>query len=170
MRALVGAVSLLMVFSLAGTASAQSCPNGGVALGGSCWYLGALGASCDATCSAAGPGLQYDGATETFAGSGGTDQNCGDVLDGLGVAGSGATATVCNIGGVGCTLTPSGSFRGRCAFPATDSSSADQTVERACACGRSARTGVPTLNPFGMAAVVASLLGFGFFHLRRRPR
>ena len=43
-------------------------------VGGSCWYLGADGANCNATCAAAG--RAYDSATATYAGSGGTNANC----------------------------------------------------------------------------------------------
>lgn len=46
-------------------------------VGGFCWYLGADGADCNATCAVAG--RAYDSATATYAGSGGTDANCLDV-------------------------------------------------------------------------------------------
>src|SRR5262245_9938139 len=54
------------------TSRCLSCP--GAMFGGACWLVGAVGASCSATCEAGG--LSYDPATATFAGSGGSDANC----------------------------------------------------------------------------------------------
>ena len=50
--------------------------------GGFCWFLGELGADCNATCAAHGRG--YDGATDSYAGSSGSDANCQAVLGALG--------------------------------------------------------------------------------------
>jgi hypothetical protein len=58
------------------------CPGTAQVVGGFCWYLGASGASCDATCT--GMGLACDAATVSYAGSGGTDAQCLAVLTALG--------------------------------------------------------------------------------------
>src|SRR5262245_39632717 len=53
----------------------------GVSVGGACWFLGSYGASCDETCGGHG---NYDDATESYAGSSGTDLQCQMVLNALG--------------------------------------------------------------------------------------
>jgi len=95
--------------------------------GGFCWFLGAPGADCNATCSAAG--RSYDTATGTYAGSGGTDQNCMDVMQALGVSGSFFTV---NLDGQGCANSPLGFFA-RDTFP-TSPTASETSTERACAC------------------------------------
>ena len=67
-------------------APAGSCPSPlpcEATTGGFCWFLGADDVTCDAVCAIAG--RAYDSATETYAGSGGSDANCIAVLDALGV-------------------------------------------------------------------------------------
>ena len=69
-------------------APAGSCPSPppcDAVTGGFCWFMGDSGASCDAACAI--KGRAYDSATETYAGSGGTDANCVAVLDALGFGG-----------------------------------------------------------------------------------
>ena len=58
----------------------------GQPVGNFCWFLGASGADCDATCAA--QGLVYDAATATYAGSAGTNANCEAVLTALGPMGT----------------------------------------------------------------------------------
>lgn len=102
----------------------------GFVYGGNCWFLGALGESCDATCAAVGE--VYDSSTLTSAGSLGTGAVCDDVLDGLGVPGSGTSSFIC-ISGLGCQL-DNISGRAHCASPATTSVAAHPQSSRACAC------------------------------------
>jgi len=68
--------------------------------GGFCWLLGATGANCTDTCAA--QGMIYDPATETYAGSGGTDQACNDVLDSLSVPAGPLASFACAISTVAC--------------------------------------------------------------------
>ena len=57
----------------------------GVPVGGYCWHLGVRSGTCTGICSNNGG---YNNATATFAGSGGTIENCKKVLDALGLSGS----------------------------------------------------------------------------------
>jgi hypothetical protein len=57
-------------------------PCGGVLVAGSCWYAGAPGASCDATCALAGDVCAS--ATLTSVGSAGTNSECTAILFALG--------------------------------------------------------------------------------------
>lgn len=50
-------------------------------VGGACWFFGATGESCDAVCG--NRSLSYDDATDTYAGSGGTNAQCEQVLQAL---------------------------------------------------------------------------------------
>ncbi len=107
---------------------------GGVKVGGVCWYLGALSASCDATCLAAG--LSYDTATLTFAGSGGTWAQCQAVMDALGQTApplvDGEDAPSCP-SGLGCVKDEG--IRFRCTDPVATTATASAPVAyRACAC------------------------------------
>jgi hypothetical protein len=116
------------------SAAAPTCADfGGVDVGGFCWFLGALGAHCNATCAAAG-GLTYDVATGDYAGSGGTDQQCVDVLDALGVAAGPLLTTDTCVVGAGCADEPGIVSRIRCTVPPTDSTASFPGVNRACAC------------------------------------
>ena len=102
---------------------------GGEEVGGACWFLGVGGASCDATCGSAG--LSYDAATETYAGSGGSLSQCFEVMDALQGAAHGADVDPCG-NGLGCHEL--GFVVDRCVTPATDSTSSQSDVARACAC------------------------------------
>jgi hypothetical protein len=114
-------------------APAGSCPGPrpcDATTGGFCWFLGVPKASCDAACAI--EGRAYDAATESYAGSGGTDAGCIGVLDALGVpAGPLFTNSSC-FAGLGCVYAPP-TGRARCAAPPTDPSSSGG-VERVCAC------------------------------------
>lgn len=100
---------------------------GGVDLGGACWFLGAIGESCDTVCGNAG--LSYDAAGQGYA----DDPNateCEAVLDALGAVGTGApSSSSCSYG---CSARPSNSSRRLCTSTTSSSSSASRT--RACAC------------------------------------
>ena len=60
-----------------------SCPPGGQIVGGYCWVLGGTFFDCEAACETFG--LEYDTATETYAGSGGTDASGDPVAYGAAV-------------------------------------------------------------------------------------
>lgn len=113
-------------------APAGSCPAPppcDATTGGFCWFLGGDDASCDVTCAIAA--RTYDSATETYAGSGGSDANCTAVLDDLGVpAGPLLTSAAC-FDGLGCFYNFAG--RGRCSSPSTNSTSSGN-FQRVCAC------------------------------------
>jgi hypothetical protein len=79
-----------------------SCGSGGHAVGGTCWYFGENNESCTTVCGSHGG---YHSATLSFAGSGGTDTQCGQVLTALGATNPTpvtAAASVHGIGGLGC--------------------------------------------------------------------
>ncbi len=100
----------------------------GVLVGGHCWYRGSTSESCDDVCTSHGG---YSAATRTYAGDLGTNANCEQVLDALGVpASSFTTAPGCTFGCENDTLL---SGRTRCTAP-TSSSDTDPFVERMCAC------------------------------------
>ncbi len=118
----------------------------GTLVGGSCWYFGANNQSCDTVCATHGG---YNSATETFAGSGGSDANCVSVLDALGQSQPGCTGAENRTGlAVGCGMDfntasscpASGSERNyvRYTSPATSSSGSSASsslfIRRACAC------------------------------------
>jgi hypothetical protein len=114
-------------------APAGSCPSPppcDAVTGGFCWFMGDSGASCDAACAI--KGRAYDSATETYAGSGGTDANCVAVLDALGIPAGPLSMSALCFDGVGCLYAPPAG-RARCTAPPTNSS-ASGSVRRACAC------------------------------------
>jgi len=121
----------------AATDPSITCANdGGAWLDSACWFLGAAGAECDATC--ANTGRVYDTATETYAGSGGTLLQCDDVLNAVG-----ASPGLNPIGdldctpvgaGLGCGFDTFAMERGRCTLPPTTSSGSSPFAERACGC------------------------------------
>jgi hypothetical protein len=122
------------VLSGGGPCSCSSCPAGGVILGGVCWYLGAVGNDCDTTCANAG--LVYDTATLSYAGSGGTWEQCMAVLDALGQTSPPLTGfgdTACQYAW-GCCVDGEFSERFRCTSPATTSTALNGHFQRACAC------------------------------------
>jgi hypothetical protein len=76
----------------------------GTVVGGACWYFGANNLSCTEVCATHGG---YNAATATFAGSGGTDGQCIQVLNALSVADVDGTglhtqATLNGMSGLGC--------------------------------------------------------------------
>jgi hypothetical protein len=105
----------------------------GELVGGSCWFLGALGESCDATCG--GLGMTCDPATVTYAGSGGTDADCLAVLTALGVTDTYSGGQFC-LGTlpVGCVDEPAFTSAYRCSSPATTCAGSAAGLRRACAC------------------------------------
>jgi hypothetical protein len=111
------------------TATSTPGPCAGASVGGSCWFFGADGQSCDTVCTA--QSLTYNSATSTYAGSSGSAANCLAVLTALS-AGSGSIIDTGCSDGFGC-LGQSG-LRVRCANPATNSTAAAPSIDRVCAC------------------------------------
>jgi hypothetical protein len=109
--------------------SGETCT--GVRVGHHCWFLGAQGADCDATCAA--QGLVYDPATASYAGSGGTFDQCRAVLTALGV--TGVDLDGASFGGIGCAALYNGFgvFLVRDSAP-TVSGAFESGSLRACAC------------------------------------
>src|SRR5262245_59540823 len=109
----------------------------GQPVGNFCWFLGARGADCDATCAA--QGMVYDGATATYAGSAGTNANCEAVLTALGHPGSVVNAAPGGSGGLGCywftvCIFTCGEVGVRDIGETTTSGASFEPAERACAC------------------------------------
>jgi len=105
----------------------SACDPCDVSVGGSCWFLSPVGQSCSDVCAA--NGLIVDPATTTYAGSGGTNAQCGDVLTALGVP----VSPIFNdtVEAVGCSVTGSARVR----FTTTTTADAkDMYFARACAC------------------------------------
>jgi hypothetical protein len=105
----------------------------GQPVGNFCWFLGAFGADCDATCAA--EGRVYDAATATYAGSSGTNANCEAVLTALGHPGGVSDASL-SVGGIGCSRD---CFRFGCPGfreigETTTSGASFAQSQRACAC------------------------------------
>jgi hypothetical protein len=110
-----------------GDGGSLSCA--GAVAGDHCWYLGAEQESCEETCAAHGG---FDAATLSFAGSGGTDEHCADVLDALDAAGSSVYPLMGIGAGIGCASLSSARYR-----VADETTTADATyvlARRACAC------------------------------------
>lgn len=109
-----------------GGATESSCA--GEVVGGYCWYR-ASGVSCDSICSTHGG---YNEATRTYAGSDGTNANCVEVADAIGM-GAGPVTDI-DAGGTtdgwGC-IEDAGRLRHE--FP-TNSTANHPSIERACAC------------------------------------
>ncbi len=108
-----------------------SCGSGGAGAGGLCWYLGNEDlASCTQVCASHGG---YNEGTANFAGSGGNDAQCQQVLTALGVFNGSLqnTSTLNGVSGLGCGLY--GEMPYRLTSPTT--AGAMSTVyRRACAC------------------------------------
>ena len=116
--------------SNSGGSCTQACA--GTLVGGYCWYLGAVGGSCDTACSSHGG---YNAATRTYVGDQGTSANCATVLDALGATGDPIlTKSDCSSGVqyMGCLHL--GSVRIRCTNGATSGSGSYTIDIRACAC------------------------------------
>ena len=108
-----------------------SVPCHGLVTGGYCWYQSAVGASCDAACSGHG-GCDLVG-TRDYAGSGGTLQNCQNVVTafGFGVTASDSTSSL----GVGCgTVTFISTTASRYTNIETNCSASGSFYARLCAC------------------------------------
>jgi hypothetical protein len=112
----------------------QGCA--GSPVGGFCWLLGVPGASCSATCEAAG--LAYDEAgTRGYAGSDGTDAHCRAVATavwGFDVPGSESSSVA---GPVGCYTLEAANVAFR-DMTATTAEGTSPNAYRVCACGRAA--------------------------------
>jgi hypothetical protein len=101
----------------------------GAIAGGHCWYLSAEQGSCEETCAAHGG---FDDATSEFAGSGGTDEHCAEVLDALDASGSSVYQLMGIGSGIGCTSLSGARYR-----VSDEITTADATyvlARRACAC------------------------------------
>ena len=103
----------------------------GHVVGGSCWYLSVEERNCDDACSSHGG---YDEATRTYAGSSGTNANCDEVLDALGVAGSRTSTLAASFAAVGCFYLNLADARYRVQDRTTTSSATYMLGRRACAC------------------------------------
>jgi hypothetical protein len=103
---------------------------GGVKVGGYCWYFGAAGANCDSTTGACTGHGGYHTATLSYAGSGGTNDNCASVLTALGAAAS--TIYAGDISNMGCYYISAGYRTSSSAT--TEDAYWNPGVRRACAC------------------------------------
>ncbi|UXI70284.1 Ig domain-containing protein [Tahibacter amnicola] len=116
-----------------------SCGSGGQAVGGTCWYFGQNDESCTTVCTTHGG---YNAATLSFAGSGGSNANCGQVLTALGAFNPTpvtATASLNGISGMGCGsdyTNEATSYRFTSATTAGANSGSDPGLyfRRACSC------------------------------------
>jgi hypothetical protein len=130
------------------TVDAQ-CTGGGKCVGGSCWYLGAYGESCDTVCSSNGG---YNDATRTYAGSSGTDANCLSVLTALN-GGTGSMNTSSSPG-FGCWVYDAAhSYARYRSTGTTDASTALGTTRRACACNVAITDITTTMRSVSMSSV-----------------
>jgi hypothetical protein len=102
-----------------------------VSVGGSCWFLGPFGESCDDTC--ANGGNLYDDATEIYAGSSGTDLHCANVLAALGQPGLVVDDPFGPGNGLGCFVNLEG-YNARETSVTTSAGASGPFVARACAC------------------------------------
>ncbi|MGE0632709.1 MAG: hypothetical protein AB7O96_09890, partial [Pseudobdellovibrionaceae bacterium] len=102
---------------------------GGTSVGGYCWYLGASGADCTATCASHGG---YNSATDSYAGSGDlSGGHCDTITTAFGATWD--EANDCGVSaGIGCIVA---SFSGmQCTEDAATASGAYTGVQRVCAC------------------------------------
>ena len=111
------------------TVSENTCQGDGVPVGGTCWYLGKKGESCDTVCT---PYAGVNAATTTFAGSSGSNANCQEVLDMFDTE-NGAVSTSSNARG--CQYNPANSNNRR-GTTATTNSSSNSSWRRACSCSQ----------------------------------
>lgn len=109
------------------------CPDSGRVIGGFCWVLGDEGASCDATCDAAG--LVYDAATRTYAGS---DEpfgsNCNAILDAFGLSWDLFYEFYDFLPAVGCAHNAGADHAALVVSPPTTGAASQPGYRRACAC------------------------------------
>lgn len=99
--------------------------------GGFCWLLGDAGQTCTAVCAA--EGMVYDSATESYAGSGGSDANCNQVLDSVGAPAATFVSANCALSSVACHYDELLVIRVRCTNAGAEGNSY-ANGRRACAC------------------------------------
>ncbi len=107
----------------------------GASVGGHCWYQDPFGPSCDQVCAAVS--RTYDPATESFAGSGGSDANCAAVVQAVwGLSNPYPVNPATCSSGVGCGWTVSVLLPvvHRCTVPPTTGAATDIGFHRFCAC------------------------------------
>jgi hypothetical protein len=156
----------LIGVGLAGSGSVRAATcQAGVAVGGACWFLGESGQSCTEVCE--GVGFPYDEATRTYAGSDGTNEHCGEVLDALGALASPPFAIDCSPDGLGCVRESGSQDSFRCTDPTT--ADAGESGRRACAC-RAGGVSAPALSGLGVATALVLLLGLAATRLRRQTQ
>ncbi len=124
--------------SSAQRACAQS---GGVEVGGACWFLAADNQGCGDMCTEVGGTYNASGPTQSYAGSGGSNANCGTVLTALGAAGSGNSANFSNT--MGCHVNGSTRRRGT---TLTAASASGAGIRRACSCEMGGSSGPSTMH------------------------
>ena len=109
-------------------------PCAGLWFEGACWFVSELSESCAQACAA--EGLDYDPATRTVAGSDGTDEDCGALLDLIGFPGMFVGGVDCDgfSSGTGCAAAPIDFVAARCTAPATTADAAEFQRVRLCAC------------------------------------
>jgi hypothetical protein len=140
LAALEGPLHLLLLFDE--NQSPLACD--GVIIGGNCWWFGQNNQSCDQVCSGKGG---YNDATRIYAGSGGTDANCNQVLQGLGISQQQGCIDIVNrpADGLGCAADfefednscksgGSSTIRFVRYTDTTSSSNTGTYIRRACAC------------------------------------
>ncbi len=120
----------------AGSAGASGGPTScaGKQVGGFCWYYAASASqSCGAVCQSHGG---YHTATRDFAGSGGTDVACMDVLDAVGAPGDDVSTLGGSGAAVGCFYSPVLSQRHRVGDTPTSQNATYDVIgaRRVCAC------------------------------------
>jgi hypothetical protein len=143
------------------------------AFGPICWCLGAPGTSCTSTCSALGGSCDLE-PLQDFAGApGGSSSNCATVLDALAVPAGTTFESGCDAdpsGASGCAFGTNTGTRFLCSSPPTTCEQVPtNTVRRACSCTFE-MVGTPALSSYGLASLVALLVGAGAMRLGRRRR
>ena len=125
-------VDSVVTVTPASTTTTTTIPCGAI-VGGFCWFKAANATNCDTTCAAAG--RVYSDATRDYAGSNGTDANCGAVAAALGPVAIGPQAAGSDAG-YGCIDLDANGNGGifRITSPVTDSTSAHDPGYRFCAC------------------------------------
>jgi hypothetical protein len=122
-------VDTIVTFTPATTTSTTTQPCQATT-GGFCWYASVNGDSCNSACANAGK--VYDVATQSYAGSSGTEPNCSSVATALGwpaATGSGSAG----FGGLGCYNFGNGTAVLRDTDPTT-AGAFESSSSRACAC------------------------------------
>jgi hypothetical protein len=146
-----------------------NCLGGGMAVSGAvggfdgeidipgCWFVGERGESCAEVC--AQRGFAYDEQTATVAGS--------DLDICQAILGDGIPSRVDDCSeGLGCFLDTSNPTVVLCTDPPTTAEASLGFIQRACACRDT--TPAPTTSPYGIAALLIALAGFGAWRLRKR--